>query len=29
MPAMQLRQPRLTYSACGPVTENKEAIKKN
>ena len=29
MPAMHLRQPRLIYSACGPFTKNKEAIKKN
>ena len=24
MPEMHLRQPRLTYSACGPFTKNKE-----
>ena len=28
MPKMHLRQPRFTYSACGPFTENKERIKK-
>ena len=27
MPAMHLRQPRFTYSACGPFTRNKERIK--
>ena len=26
MPEMHLRQPRLTYSACGPFTKNKERI---
>ena len=25
---MHLKQPRLTYSACGPFTKNKERIKK-
>ena len=28
MPEMDLRQPRFTYSACGPFTKNKERIKK-
>ena len=28
MPEMQLRQPELTYSACGPFTKNKERIQK-
>ena len=28
MPEMHLRQPRFTYSACGPFTETKERIKK-
>ena len=28
MPEMRLRQPRFTYSACGPFTKNKEGIKK-
>ena len=28
MPEMYLRQPRFTYSACGPFTKNKERIKK-
>ena len=28
MPEMHLKQPRLTYSACGPFTENKEIIQK-
>ena len=28
MPEMHLRQPRLTYSACGPFTKNKERIEK-
>ena len=28
MPKMHLRQPGFTYSACGPLTENKERIKK-
>ena len=28
MPEMHLRQPRFTYSACGPFTENKGRIKK-
>ena len=27
MPEMHLRQPGLTYSACGSVTKNKERIK--
>ena len=27
MPAMHLRQPGFTYSACGPFTRNKERIK--
>ena len=27
MPEMHLRQPRFTYSACGPLTKNKERIK--
>ena len=27
MPEMHLRQPQFTYSAFGPVTENKERIK--
>ena len=27
MPEMHLRQPGLTYSACGPFTKNKERIK--
>ena len=26
MPEMHLKQPRLTYSVCGPFTENKEII---
>ena len=26
MPAMHFRQPRFTYSACGPITKNKERI---
>ena len=26
MPKMHLKQPRLTYSACGPFTSNKEKI---
>ena len=25
---MRLKQPRFTYSACGPFTKNKERIKK-
>ena len=29
MPEMHLRQPGLTYSACGPFTKSKERIKKN
>ena len=28
MPEMHLRQPRFTYSACGPFTKPKERIKK-
>ena len=28
MPEMHLRQPRFTYSACGPFTKNKERIDK-
>ena len=28
MPAMHLRQPSFTYSACGPFTKNKERIEK-
>ena len=28
MPEMNLRQPRFTYSVCGPFTKNKERIKK-
>ena len=28
MPAMHLRQPVFTYSACGPFTKNKERIQK-
>ena len=28
MSEMHLRQPALTYSACGPFTKNKERIKK-
>ena len=28
MPEMYLRQPGLTYSACGPLTKNKERIQK-
>ena len=28
MPEMHLRQPRFTYSACGPLTKNEERIKK-
>ena len=27
MPEMHLRQPRFTYSACGPFTRHKERIK--
>ena len=26
MPEMPLRQPKLTYSACGPFTKHKEGI---
>ena len=28
MPEMHLRQPGLTYTACGPFTKNKERIEK-
>ena len=28
MPEMHLRQPRFTYSACGPFTKNKERIQR-
>ena len=28
MPEMQLKQPGLTYSACGPFIKNKERIEK-
>ena len=28
MPEMHLKQPRFTYSACGPFTKNKEKIQK-
>ena len=28
MPEINLKQPGFTYSACGPVTKNKEKIKK-
>ena len=28
MPEMHLRQPRFTYSTCGPFTKNKERIQK-
>ena len=28
MPELHLKQPRFTYSACGPFTKNKERIKK-
>ena len=28
MPEMHLKQPGLTYSACGPLTKNKERIQK-
>ena len=28
MPEMHLTQPRVTYSACGPFTKNKEKIQK-
>ena len=27
MPVMHLKQPRFTYSACGPFTKNKEEFK--
>ena len=29
MPEMHLKQPISTYSACGPVTKNKERIEKS
>ena len=28
MPEMHLKQPKFTYSACGPFTKNKERIQK-
>ena len=28
MPEMHLRQPGFTFSTCGPLTKNKERIKK-
>ena len=28
IPEIRLRQPRFTYSACGPFTENEERIQK-
>ena len=28
MPEMRLKQPEVTYSACGPFTKNKERIQK-
>ena len=28
MPEMHLRQPRFTYSVCGPFTKHKEKIQK-
>ena len=28
MPEMHLREPRFTYSACGPFTKNKERVRK-
>ena len=28
LPEMHLRQPRFTYSVCGPFTKNKERTKK-
>ena len=28
MPGIHLRQPRFTYSACGPFTKNKNRIQK-
>ena len=28
MPEMHLRQPRFTYSACGPLTKKKERLQK-
>ena len=28
MPEMYLKQPGFTYSVCGPITKNKERIKK-
>ena len=27
MPKMHLKQPRFSYSACGPFTKNKESLK--
>ena len=29
MPEMHLKQPGFPYSVCGPITKNKEKIKKN
>ena len=29
MPEMHLRNPRLTYSSCGPFTKNEERIQKH
>ena len=29
IPEMHLKQPRFTYSACGPFTKNKERIQKS
>ena len=28
MPEIRLRHPRFTYNACGPITKNKEKIRK-
>ena len=28
IPKMHLREPRFTYSSCGPFTENKERVRK-
>ena len=28
MPEMHLKQPEFTYSACGPITNNKERLQK-
>ena len=28
MPEMHLRQPQITYSACGPITKHKQRIQK-